>query len=142
MAIIRHRARLILACMICLLTGSVMVSAAEIQPQPLRRDYWALVAVQTAAGITDAELTRYRIRQNPAWRELNPFLPHRPSRHRMYLQGAAVLIVINYAAYRLERSGHRRWARALQAIPIAGFIWGIQQNARHGPHRREDNIWK
>lgn len=103
------------------------------------REFWALVVEQAATGMADVELTRYHIRQDPTWREYNPFLPRRPSRPRMYAQGAAMLLVVNYIAYRLEQRGHRRWARVLQILPLAGFTWGIQQNARHGLHSIDEN---
>lgn len=95
------------------------------------KEFWALSITGKALNVWDIELTQRRIRQSPTWREANPLLPRRPGRSRMYAQFLGGSLAADYLTWRLRRSGHVRWARALQVAGIGMSLWGIQQNARH-----------
>ena len=122
--------RLSLSLLLCWFCYPMGGRAESKEPQAVRKDYWVLVSLQAAALIGDVESTKKCIDKFPEGRELNPFLPRHPSRTRMYVQAAVVITLIDYAAYRLERAGHRRWARLLQTLPIGMNLYGFQNNAR------------
>ncbi len=109
------------------------VDAARAERPPIGRDFWPMVAAQTALTITDIEITQARFRASPYWRERNPLLPRHPSRARMYVQFAAQNVAADYAAYRLRRAGHPRWARVVQWVNLSGYVWGISWTLAHKP---------
>jgi len=95
------------------------------------REFWALAIVDKGLKVWDIELTQRRLSRDPYWKEMNPFLPRRPSRARMYGQFMGLSAGADYLAWRLRRAGHPNWARALQIGSIAVSAYCIGYNATH-----------
>lgn len=112
----------------------VAAAADTIKTQPKTgRDFWALVMVGNVAKAVDIESTQRWMRRDPGFRETNPLLPRRPTRARMYAQFLGGGLLVDYAAWRLRRAGHRNWARMIQFGQTGLSIYCAQYNLRHAP---------
>ncbi len=92
------------------------------------KEFWALVITDKALKVWDIELTQRLLKQG--YTEMNPLLPKRPTRARMYVQFMGLSVGADYLAYRLRRAGHPRWAQVIQYGSIGVSILAIQHNYR------------
>jgi hypothetical protein len=102
-------------------------------PASASKEFWLLVAADAGLKVMDIESTQRWMRRDPTFYECNPFLPRRPGRVRMYAQFLGGSVVVDYAAWRLRRAGHRNWARVIQVGGIALSAYCVQHNLRHTP---------
>lgn len=102
-------------------------------PPKSGREFWALVVVDKGLRVLDIESTQRWKNRDPSFHELNPLLPRRPSRGRMYAQSMAAGLFEDFVDCRLRRAGHPNWARAVRVISFGLEAWCIQHNLRHTP---------
>ena len=99
-------------------------------PRAHNKEFWLLVAANKVMVAADIESTQALFRAKPTTYEMNPLLPRRPGRGRMYAQLMAESLVFDYVAWRLRRAGHPTVARVLQCGTIGVSIWCVQHNWR------------
>jgi len=102
------------------IASTAPASPAHSATAPTRAD-WTLLAADAAVRLNDTLSTTYAL--SHGWHE--KFLPDAISHHEgvMAAYSSAVVAVDWMVARRLERRGHRRWARAWMLAEVAQDGW-------------------
>jgi hypothetical protein len=105
--------------------------AAQEAPKPKTSDSLkALFVANYALTAIDVAVTK-SVLSKPGGYERDPLFGRHPSTARLAIESAALATLVNFGAWRLERTGHPRAAKVVMFVRIGQESYAVANNARN-----------